>query len=216
MPFAISFVGKSNSGKTTLLENLVGELKRRGRVLATVKHSATDIDLDRPGKDSWRLARAGSDSLVISSPREVALIKRVDREAAVEELLGLIGEGFDLILVEGFKDGSLPKIEVHRKEQGDLTSSPEDLVALVTDEKLDIALPQFSPTEVKALADFVEQRSLEWREADEVVLTVNGTPIPLNPFVMRIIRNTLVGMVSPLEGIQEVKSLRISLQRGQS
>lgn len=216
MPFAISVVGRSNVGKTTLLEKLVRELKRRGCDLATIKHVASDFDLDHPGKDSWRLAKAGSDTVVLSSPREVALMRPVTREATPEELLHLIGEGFDLILIEGFKNSSLPKIEVHRKELGGLLTSPEELLALVTDERLDIAVPQFSPDEVEALADLLEKKSLAWRGTDDVLLTVNGTPISLNPFVKRILGNTLLGMVSPLSGAEEVTSLRISLQRGHS
>ncbi|MBM4463941.1 MAG: molybdopterin-guanine dinucleotide biosynthesis protein B [Chloroflexi bacterium] len=216
MPFAISVVGRSNAGKTTLLEKLVGELKRRGCNLATIKHVASDFDLDRPGKDSWRLAKAGSDTVVLSSPRELALIRPVKRETTLEELLHLVGEGFDLILIEGFKNSSLPKIEVHRRELGGLLTSPEELLALVTDERLDIAVPQFSPGEVEALADLIEKKSLAKRRTDDILLTVNGTPISLNPFVKRIIGNTLLGMVSSLSDVEEVTSLRISIQKGQN
>jgi molybdopterin-guanine dinucleotide biosynthesis protein B len=216
LPFAISVVGRSNVGKTTLLEKLVRELKRRGYNLATIKHVASDFDLDHPGKDSWRFAKAGSDAVVLSSPRELALIRPVKRETTLEELLHLVNEGFDLILIEGFKNSRLPKIEVHRKELGGLVTSPEELVALVTDERLDVAVPQFSPDEVEALADLIEKRSLATRGTDDVLLTVNGTPINLDPSVKRIIGNTLLGMVSSLSDTEEVTSLRISLQRGQN
>jgi len=216
LPFSVSIVGRSNSGKTTLMEKVVVELKQRGYSLATIKHSAHDFELDHPGKDSWRLSKAGSDTVVLSSPRELALIRPVKRETTLEELLHLIGEGFDLILIEGFKNSKLPKIEVHRKELGSLVTLPEELLALVTDERLDIAVPQFSPDEVEALADLIEKKSLAWLGTDDVLLTVNGTPINLNPFVKRILGNTLLGMVSPLSGAEEVTSLRISLQRGQN
>ena len=114
MSAIISFVGRSNSGKTTLLESLIGELKQRGHSVATVKHSVHDLELDHPGKDSWRFAEAGSDAVVLGSPKKVALIKRVDREATLEDLLRLIGDDYELILVEGFKDSNTTKIEVHR------------------------------------------------------------------------------------------------------
>lgn len=216
MPLAISVVGRSKSGKTTLLENLVGELKRRGYNLATIKHTVHDFDLDHPGKDSWRLAKAGSDTVVLSSPRKLALIKPVHRDITLEELFHLIGEGFDLILVEGLKDSSLPKIEVHRKELGDLTCSPQELFAVVTDERLDIAVPQFSPGDVGPLVDLVEQESLAWRETDETSLIVNDAPLPLDHLAERVIHKTLLGMVSALTGVEEVTSLRISLRRGHS
>ena len=66
MPPIISIVGKSNSGKTTFLEKVVRELKRRGYRVAVVKHSTHDIKIDQPGKDTWRLAQAGSDVVVFS------------------------------------------------------------------------------------------------------------------------------------------------------
>jgi molybdopterin-guanine dinucleotide biosynthesis protein B len=215
MPIVISIVGRSNSGKTTLLENLIGGLKRRGYSLATIKHSVSGFDLDQPGKDSWRLGEAGSGAVVLSSPQKIAFIKPVDREAALEELLCLVGGDFDLVLTEGFKSSSTPKIEVHRKELGGLLCSPEELFAVVTDEPLDIAAPQFSPGEVEALVDLVEKRFLALREPEETMLIVNDTPIPLNPFVKSVIHNTLLGMVSALRGAEEVRSLRISLRRGQ-
>ncbi|TET86859.1 MAG: molybdopterin-guanine dinucleotide biosynthesis protein B, partial [Dehalococcoidia bacterium] len=186
-----------------------------GYSLATIKHSVSGFDLDQPGKDSWRLGEAGSGAVVLSSPQKIAFIKPVDREAALEELLCLVGGDFDLVLTEGFRSSSTPKIEVHRKELGGLLCSPEELFAVVTDEPLDIAAPQFSPGEVEALVDLVEKRFLALREPEETLLIVNDTPIPLNPFVKSVIHNTLLGMVSALRGAEEVRSLRISLRRGQ-
>jgi molybdopterin-guanine dinucleotide biosynthesis protein MobB len=216
LPLVVSVVGRSNSGKTTLLENLVGELKRRGHNLAAIKHTASDFDLDHPGKDSWRLTKAGSDAVVLSSPQKVALIRPMEREATLDELIGLAGEDLSLILVEGFKNSNLPKIEVHRREQGDLLFPPEELLALVTDESLDVSVPQFSPDEVGPLADLLEHRVFAGCDSDEILLTVNGSPVHLNPVAKSIIHRTLVGMLSPLAGDEEVKSVRIYLQRGQA
>jgi len=210
----ISIVGKSNSGKTTLLVKLIAELKQRGYKLAVIKHSASGFELDQPGKDSWRFAEAGSGTVVLSSERKIALIKSVDHEATLEEVIPLIGEGFDLILTEGFTSGNAPKIEVHRKELGELRCAPEELFALVTDEALDIAVPQYSPNDVEALADLIEKRASKQSRVDEAVLLINGNPVPLNPFAEVFIHKTLMGMVSALNGAEEVKSLRISLRRG--
>jgi len=215
MSVVISIVGHSNSGKTTLLESLISELRRRGYNPATIKHVASDFDLDHPGKDSWRLAKAGSGAVVLSSPQRIALIKPVDREAILEELLYLIGGDFDLILTEGFKSSNTHKIEVHRKDLGGLVCSPEELFALVTDEPLDIAIPQFFTGEIELLANLVEKEFLALREAEETFLIMNDTPIYLNPFAKSIIHKTLMGMVSALRGAEEVRSLQISLRRGQ-
>ena len=106
----ISVVGKSGVGKTTFLEKLIAELKRRGYRVAAIKHDVHGFEIDRPGKDSWRLAQAGSDSVVIASPQRLALIKRLDGEMAPGEIAALLAE-VDIILTEGYKRGDAPKIE---------------------------------------------------------------------------------------------------------
>ncbi|GFP23998.1 molybdopterin-guanine dinucleotide biosynthesis adapter protein, partial [Candidatus Hakubella thermalkaliphila] len=84
--FAI--VGKTDSGKTTLLEKLVAELKKRGYRVGTVKHDIHGFEVDHPGKDSWRHAQAGADTVAISSPQKLALIKKVDHDLKPDELVG--------------------------------------------------------------------------------------------------------------------------------
>jgi len=96
----ISIVGKSEVGKTTLLERLIAELKGRGYRIGTIKHDTHGFEIDKPGKDSWRHARAGSDAVLISSSEKLALIKRVDRERTLDELLAYMGD-VDLVLTEG-------------------------------------------------------------------------------------------------------------------
>lgn len=214
MSSIISVVGRSNSGKTTLLEKLIGELKQRGYNLAIFKNCASGFELDQEGKDSWRFAQAGGDTVVLNSAQKIALIKSVDHQATLEELLHLIDGKFDLVITEGFKGGNAPKIEVHQRGAGELICSAEQLIALVTDERLDIATPQYSPGDIEALADLIEKRVIAPSEVEETVLFVNDTPIPLNPFVEGLIQKTLLGMVSTLKGVDEVRSLRISLRRG--
>ena len=118
MPPVVSIVGKSKSGKTTLMEKLIGELKSRGYRVATIKHTHHRLTFDEPHKDSWRHIQAGSEATVISSPDKVALMKPVTQEPTVDEIAHLIGEDYDIVLTEGFKRGNAPKIEVHRKEVG--------------------------------------------------------------------------------------------------
>lgn len=213
MSSVISVVGRSNSGKTTLLEKLIGELKRRGYNLAIIKHSSGGFELDRPGKDSWRFSRAGGDTVVLSSASQVAIIKSVEHEASLEELLYQIDGEYDLVLTEGFKGGPAPKIEVHRGGS-ELLCSVEELLAVVSDEPLDIDVPSYSPDEVEALSDLIDEKFSIQREAEETLLFINGTAVPLNFFVKQMINKTLLGMVSTLKGVDEVRSLRISLNRG--
>jgi molybdopterin molybdotransferase len=154
----VSIVGKSQSGKTVLVEQLIAEFKRRGYKVAALKHGRGGMEIDQPGKDSWRFAQAGSDAVLISSPDKLAFIKRVDHDLDIEEILPTVGPEFDLVLVEGFKKSKIPKIEVHKKGLGDdLLCSPEELSAIVTDGSLDTDIPQLPWGDTVTVADFIEK-----------------------------------------------------------
>jgi molybdopterin-guanine dinucleotide biosynthesis protein B len=214
MPPVVSIVGRSKAGKTTLVERLVGELKGRGYRVATVKHNPHDFELDRPGKDSWRHAQAGSDTVVMSSPQKLALIRPQDHDASIEEILRLIGEDFDIVITEGFRRGYAPKIEVHRKELREgLLCSPKGLLAIVTDEPFEVDIPQFTWEDIPAIASFIEERLIAKRKGEDVALFINGFPIPLSSFPKQFISNTLVGMVSTLKGVDKIRSLDISVRK---
>ncbi len=210
----ISIVGKSEAGKTTLLEGLVTELKQRGYRVAVIKHTGEDFELDERGKDTWRLSQAGSEVVAISSFSKLAVIRQVERDLSLQELSDFIGWDHDIILTEGFRRSSTPRIEVHRKEQGrELLSPPQQLLAVVTDEPLDVDVPQFSKDGIQGLADLIENRLLAQRKQDDIDLVINEAPVLLNSFVRNFMAKTLLGMVSSLKGIKKVKSLRISLRR---
>jgi molybdopterin molybdotransferase len=154
----VSIVGKSQSGKTMLMEQLIAEFKRRGYKIAALKHSRGGMEIDHPGKDSWRYAQAGSDAVLISSPDKLAFIKSLDHDLSIEEILPIFGPEFDLVLVEGFRKSKIPKIEVHKKELGeDLLCSPEELSAIVTDGSLDTDIPQLPWGDTVTVADFIEK-----------------------------------------------------------
>ena len=210
----ISIVGKSKAGKTTLLEGLIIELKRRGYKLAVIKHAGDDLELDKRGKDSWRLSQAGGGVVAVSSPHKLVVIKQMERDQSPQELSGFIGWDYDLILTEGFRQSNNPKIEVHRKEQGkELLCPPQQLLAVVTDEPLDVDVPQFSADEIQQLADLIESRLQAESGEDDVNLSVNDVPVSLNPFVNNFLARTLLAMVSALKGVKRVKSLHIWLRR---
>jgi molybdopterin molybdotransferase len=154
----VSIVGKSQSGKTVLMEQLIAEFKKRGYKVVALKHSRGGMEIDHPGKDSWRFAQAGSDAVCVSSPDKLAFIKKLDHDLNIEEIMPIVGPEFDLVLAEGFRKSKIPKIEVHRKEFGDdLLCSPQELSAIVTDGSLDTDIVQFSWGDTVAVADFIEK-----------------------------------------------------------
>jgi molybdopterin-guanine dinucleotide biosynthesis protein MobB len=161
MPPVVSIVGKSKSGKTTLIEALISELKSRGHRIATIKHATHRLDFDKPNKDSWRHIQAGSDATVVVSPDQIVLIKPAAQESDLNKIARLLGEDHDIILTEGFKHSSAPKIEVHRKAVGPPLNHITNLIAIATDEPLETKTRQFSLHDVKGLADLLENSCIK-------------------------------------------------------
>jgi len=211
----VSVVGKSEAGKTTLLEKLIAELKRRGYRVAAVKHDTHGFDIDVPGKDSWRLAQAGSDSVVISSPQKVALIKGVEREMTLDEIAALLTD-VDLILTEGYRRSDKPKIEVSRRALGSqLLCAEEELVAIAADQPFDSKVPRFDLDDAAGIADLLEERFLSRREGVNVTLVVDGKRVPLDKaFTRRIIERTVRGMVSALRGGEGARRIVLIIEEG--
>jgi molybdopterin-guanine dinucleotide biosynthesis protein B len=159
----ISIVGKSNTGKTTLIEKLVPELARRGYRVATIKHHLHDFDIDIEGKDSWRHRQAGARATVIATPRKVALIEDVEEDYSIDALRERYIHGVDLILTEGFKGNPHQKIEIYRAVlKRELLCGPQDnLLALASDTPLDIGVPCLDINDIQGLVDLIEASVLK-------------------------------------------------------
>jgi molybdopterin-guanine dinucleotide biosynthesis protein B len=210
----VSIVGKSDSGKTTLIEKLLPELVRRGYRIATVKHDTHGFEVDREGKDSWRHKRAGAHTVVISSPQKVALIRDVERDLTLAELRDRLIQDVDLIISEGYKKDIQPKIEIFRKEvhQELLCTEDDHLVAIVSNQAFDRGVPCFDLDDMAGLADFIEERFLRNGKKETVSLKVNGKIIPLTPFVSDFIVKTLQGMVSALKDCSNPGQIEIRIE----
>ena len=212
MPPIVSIVGKSKSGKTTFIEKLVRELKSRGYRVATIKHTPQGMTFDEPDKDSWRHIQAGSEATAITSPDKIVLIKPVAQELTLDEIVRFLGEDYDIILAEGFKQSDAPKIEVHRREVGPPLSTIKKLIAIVTDEPLETKTRQFSWQDVKGLADLLEEGFIK-PQGERLSLYVNNAPILLSTFPKELIANVLMAMASSLKGVGEISSLKVFLTR---
>lgn len=211
---AVCILGRSGTGKTTFIERLLPELKKRGFRVAVVKHSDQDVDWDQPGKDTWRLAKAGGDAVVLCTPQRVMANTLTGKALSVTESLRFVGPGYDLVLVEGFHENQLPKIEVHRRELGQgLVSDKHGLMAAVTDEKLDITAPQFSWDDASGVADLIVRKLLSSAEDIEVGLFVGGEAVRLNPFVQEVISATVRGMVSSLKGVTDSPDIDLWIRK---
>jgi molybdopterin-guanine dinucleotide biosynthesis protein B len=154
----VSIVGKKNSGKTTLVEKLIKELKTRGYKVATIKHDVHQFDVDHPGTDTWRHTQAGADSVIISSPYRVAIMKQVTDEWTLSQLIDLSRDA-DIILTEGYKKSDLPKIQVVREARSkEPLSGLENLIATATDTDLVLAgIPSYGLDDAVGLVNLIEK-----------------------------------------------------------
>ena len=150
--------GYSDSGKTTLLEKLIPQFTARGLKVSVIKHAHHGFDIDRPGKDSYRHREAGASEVLLSCNDRWALMheRRDGSDVTLDELLARLAP-CDLVLVEGFKQEPIPKLEVYRPENGKPPLFPErsDIVAVASNVALAASLPRLALDDVAAIADFV-------------------------------------------------------------
>jgi molybdopterin-guanine dinucleotide biosynthesis protein MobB len=151
--------GFKNAGKTTLVVDLVREMTRRGLRVATVKHAHHEFDIDHPGKDSFLHRQAGAAEVIVSSARRWAHISELNEspEPSLEELLAHLGD-VDLVLIEGYKHGGHPRLEVRRSGQADglLAAEHSEIAAIVCDDDVpESPVPVLKRSNINVIVDFV-------------------------------------------------------------
>lgn len=209
----ISVIGASHVGKTTFLEKLIAELTGRGWRVAVIKHATHGFEIDTPGKDSWRHAKAGAVAVAISSTNKLALIRQSDREVSLDDLALLVSAEADLVLTEGYRSEGRFKIEVLREG---IPSSPacrlEDLFALVTDRPQPTGVPQFGLDDARGVSDLIEERILRSDNYDQAELLVDGRSIVLKPFAKNVLNRTVRAILSLLDGCEDARDVKLILQ----
>ena len=157
-PPVLCFVGRKNSGKTTLMEEVIAGLTAAGYRVAAVKHDAHRFEIDHPGKDSYRFSAAGAATTVISSPEKTAVVLHDREEIPLESILSRFVEGVDIVLAEGYKASRFPKIEVHRKATGEplIDPPPPGLIAVATDEGVETSVLQIDIRDPDAVVRFIK------------------------------------------------------------
>jgi len=153
----ITIVGKSNSGKTTLLEKVIALLTGKGYKIGSVKHAHDGFEMDKEGKDSFRHRNAGARATLVITENKIAMIKD-DTTSYIEKMQSYLSD-MDIILAEGFKKQNLPKIEIFRTKsvhKEPLCMNDENLIAFVTDSDYKPDVPIFGLEDIKQIADFIE------------------------------------------------------------
>ncbi len=213
----LGFAAYSGTGKTTLLEALLPKLTAAGLRIGLLKHAHHDFDVDKPGKDSYRLRKAGASQMLIASRNRHALMTETpDAEAEFDYLLTRFdAEKLDVILVEGCKNIAFPKIELHRAEVGKpwLYPHDENIIAIAADEAVETALPQMHINDLDAIADFVLDYVNKWRAQQIQPHTVSDSKNSaaaccdtLSPAFLSVEqgREKILSLISPLAETESV------------
>lgn len=154
-PPMVGFIGKSGTGKTTYIERIIPVLKEKGLRIAVIKHDVHDFEVDKPGKDTWRFREAGADAVSINNDRHGAIIFSTGSHYGIRNIVPQLPR-VDLVIIEGYKSQKFPKIEIHRKGvTGDLICKEKDLLAVITDEPLDVNVPQLSFDDLEGCAQIM-------------------------------------------------------------
>lgn len=171
----VGFCGASGVGKTTLIERLIPELRARGQRVSVIKHAHKTFDIDHPGKDTWRHRRAGAFEVLIASGHRLAKMREYELEGQ-PSLHQLIAEMIecDWLLVEGFKQADVPKIEVWRQARGVAPMYPDDpfVLAVATDEPAGLPVPTgrpvFDMADAAVLASFLSDTADRFHYRPEI------------------------------------------------
>ena len=165
----MGFAAYSGTGKTTLLSKVIPLLTAKGYRIGIIKHTHHNIDIDKPGKDSYVLREAGASQTVIASRNRTAIIiekpEATDEPILEEALANLQTSSLDLVLVEGFKAAEFVKIELHREALAKpyLFTNDTNIIAIATDHVLepDISLDKLDINQPLQIANYIEQKLLE-------------------------------------------------------
>ncbi len=156
----VAMIGRSNTGKTTVIEKLIPLLAAKGIRVGTIKHHAHDFEMDREGKDTYRHKKAGARIAMIASPKKIGLVEDLERELTIDELLARHVRDVDLVIIEGFKKEDMPKIEVYnyRRSEPPVATGDKNLIAIISDRPIEAAVPIFLRDNIEEIAAFIIEK----------------------------------------------------------
>ena len=224
----VAVVGSSESGKTTAVEALIRGLTKKGYTVASAKHiPASEFTIDTEGKDTWRHAKAGANTVLSVAPNELTVIKKVDTtEYSLEQIIAELQEA-DIIILEGFKglagqDATIPKI-VAVKTVDEISTALERyknilaFIGNIPDKTVKTEIPFIDVLKApEKLVELVNQKvailvERKRKQEENITIQVDGRFVPLSPFVQKIVRETILGMISTLKEIKIKGEEKVSI-----
>ena len=200
----ISVVGSAKSGKTFFIEKLVNELRIRKYKIGAAKHTSHSFEVDKPGKDSYRLKECGSSIGGIFSNDKMMIVKDLEKGEDVARLAFEYFYDMDLVLIEGYREYKLPKILILAsdkiKEEAD-GFNKDEIIAVIGTGKINTDLNYFGRYEIKRIADFIEENYIKaYKKEAAVDLFINGKRVVLKDYLKKLVGNVVIGIVKSLKG----------------
>jgi len=206
-------VGRPDSGSAAVVEGLVRELTGKGVRVAVVAQDDKAASLDSLSPEAARYAAAGSETVIVSAPGTVATVRRAEEAPSLDELVWEMREEYDLVLVDGFRHSSFPKLEVHRADEEEgLLCHKNELLAVVGDRPEGLDIPAFAVDDLSGLTELVRRRFLTVEPGEDAALFIDGVRLPLAMFVRKLLASTILGMVRSLKGVEEPKSVVVAVK----
>ncbi len=197
MDAVIGFYGDSKSGKTTLIIKIIEQLTKDGYNVATIKKTDRNVEIDTEGKDTWKHRHAGAKLVVLSSPYETDLMinKRIETKTIVD-IISAFGV-LDIVLVEGARDPSIPKIKIgNGKERYNTIMQYQD--------------------DLEGVMKIIKKEIDKKKRKESISIVINGKKVALSEFPADIIKSTLVGMLSSLKDIDQINEVSIRFKNQQA
>ena len=212
MPPVLCVVGRPDAGSQAVVEGLVRELTGKGvRVATAIEANEAPGPLSKAAADYMA---AGSDMTIVRSPGCVASTRRSDDEPSLDELIWEMRDDYDLVIADGFRRSSYLKLEVHRVSEGDdLICHRNELLAIAGDKPATVDIPAFAVDDFPRMAELVRRRFLTQEPGEDATLFIDGVRLPLALFVRKIVASTVLGMVRPLKGVDDPKSVVVAVRR---
>ncbi|MGA2285361.1 MAG: molybdopterin-guanine dinucleotide biosynthesis protein MobB [Dehalococcoidia bacterium] len=204
MPPVLCIVGRERDTARQLVEGLVRELAASGVRVAVA------VEADRAPAGGYMAA--GSEMTIVRAPGILLSMRRLREEPSLDELVWEMRDDYDLVLADGFRNSSYLKLEV-RREDAELLCHKNELLAIAGDKPPELDIPAFAVDDFARIADLVRRRFLTHEPGEDAALFIDGVRLPLALFVRKIVAGTVMGMVRPLKGVDDPKSVVITVRR---
>ena len=209
----LCIVGRSKPDAAVVIKGLLQELADKGVRVAVITQDDKAIPLDSISPDVARFVAAGSETVIVSAPGMVTTLRRVEEEPSLDELVWEMRDDYDLVLVDGFRHSSFPKVEVHHVSEGEeLICHKNELLAIVGDKPAGMDIPTFDDNDLSGLAKLTRERFLVAEPGEDAALFIDGVRLPLAMFVRKMVAGIVLGMVRTLKGVEDPKSVVVTVK----